>query len=87
VRVATSPATGEISAAIWADPDGGGFDYNIAHMGGLREGLPRTFALARTTYLAAGTQLAVFVYNGTGTSRTLEPGGGAWVNLDLWLVG
>ena len=40
-----------------------------------------------TRYLEAGTKLIVYVFNGTGSSRVLEPNSGAWVHLDLWRVG
>jgi hypothetical protein len=89
VRVASSATGGEVSASIWADlnGDGSGFDYNVAPDGGRREGLPRTLQPSRSTYLPAGCKLVVYVFNGTGSTRTLEPNAGSWVNIDLWLVG
>jgi hypothetical protein len=88
IRVASSSVAGEVSAGIWADPDGGtDYDLNIAHDGGRREGLPRTLSPNRSTYLPSGSKVVVLVYNGTGSQRQLEPAGGAWVNLDLRLVG
>jgi hypothetical protein len=88
VRVQSAATAGEISVGIWADLDGvGGFDHNVAHDGARREGLARTLNPAATTYLPSGCELVVYVFNGTGTTRTLEPNAGAWVHLDLWLVG
>lgn len=88
IRMVTSTAAGEVSAGIYADPAGGSdFSVNLAHDGGRREGLPRTLNPSGGTYLPAGTKIVVYVYNGTGTTRTLEPSSGAWVHLDLWLVG
>jgi hypothetical protein len=89
IRIASSSAAGEISVNIWADPDGGTDfeDYNLAPDGGRREGLARTFNPGVPTYLPAGTQVAVYVYNGTGGERFTEPNNGRWVHLDLWRVG
>lgn len=87
VRAASSTAAGELSADIVADIDGGGYDLVIAKDGSKREGLPRTLCPSRTLYLPSGTKVLVYIYNGTGTARTLEPNAGAWVHLDLWLVG
>lgn len=87
-RVASSPATGEMSASIRVDTAGGtSFATVLDHDGGRREGLPRTLKPGRTRWLPAGTMVALFVYNGTGGNRLLEPDGGNWVNLDAWLVG
>lgn len=88
VRVQSASAGGEISCGIWADLDGvGGFDFNVAHDGARREGIARTLNPNATTYLPAGCKVVVYVFNGTGTQRVLEPNSGAWVHLDLWLVG
>lgn len=87
-RIQSAAAAGEVSSTIWADLAGGTtFEYNVDADGGRREGVPRQLKPGRSTYLPAGTTLAVFLYNGTGSTRTLEPDGGNWVNLDLWLVG
>jgi hypothetical protein len=88
VRIATTSTAGEVSAAIRYDPAGGSnFDRSLAIDGGRREGLARTLQPGKRRYLEAGTTLAVFVYNGTGSTRQLEPNAGDWVNLDLWLAG
>jgi len=87
VRVASTGTAGEVSASIRLDLAGGTtFDDVLDIDGGRREGLPRTLNPGRTRYLPAGTMVAVFVYNGTGGTRLLEPSGGDWVNLDAWLV-
>lgn len=89
VRVASASAGGECSASIWSDlnGDGSGYDYNVDQDGGRRENLPRSLKPGLPTYLPAGSKLVVYLYNGTGTTRTLEPNSGAWVHLDIWLVG
>lgn len=88
VRIASNGTAGEVSATIRLDLAGGtDFDDVLDIDGGRREGLPRTLKPGRTRYLPAGTMVAVFVYNGTGGTRQLEPNGGDWVNLDAWLVG
>lgn len=38
-------------------------------------------------YLASGTKIIVYAYNGTGSTRTLEYNGGQWVALDIWRAG
>jgi hypothetical protein len=87
-RVASSAAAGEMSLSLWADLAGGtSFDYNISPDGGRREGLPRSLNAGKPTYLPAGTTLVAYLYNGTGTTRTLEPNSGAWVHMDIWRVG
>jgi hypothetical protein len=88
IRAASSTAGGELSAGIWADLTGGtDYTFNVAHDGGRREGLPRTLTPGAETYLPAGAALVVYVFNGTGGNRQLEPSSGAWVHLDLWLKG
>jgi hypothetical protein len=87
VRVTSTSTAGEVSAMIRANlPAATGFDTVVAADGGRREGLPRTLEPSRSRYLPAGTTLAVFIYNGTGGTRTLEPDDGEWCNLDLWRV-
>lgn len=89
LRIQSAAAAGEISAGIWMDLPGGGTDFavNLAHDGARREGIARTLNPSGTRYLEAGTKLIVYVFNGTGSSRVLEPNSGAWVHLDLWRVG
>lgn len=87
-RVASTSTGGEVSCSIRADLAGGtDFETVICPDGGRREGLPRTLQPNRTRYLPANTMVAVFIFNGTGTSRNIEPNGGEWANLDLFLVG
>lgn len=87
-RIASTSQGGEVSCSIRADLAGGtAFDTVVAFDGGRREGLPRSLQPNRTRYLPANTMLAVHIYNGTGTSRVIEPDGGEWANLDLYLVG
>lgn len=86
-RIASTSAAGEVSASIRADRAGGtAFDEVVAFDGGRRENLPRSLQPNRTRYLPSGTTLAVFIFNGTGGTRLVEPNGGEWANLDLWLV-
>lgn len=88
IRLAAHSAAGEVSAGIWCDLAGGtDYTFNVAHDGGRREGLPRTLTPGAETYLPEGAALIVYVFNGTGGERQLEPSSGAWVHLDLWLKG
>jgi hypothetical protein len=87
-RITSTSQGGEVSCSIRADLAGGtAFETVIAPDGGRREGLPRTLQPGRTRYLPANTMIAVFIFNGTGSTRTIEVNGGEWANLDLWLVG
>ena len=87
-RIASTSTGGEVSCSIRADLAGGtNFETVIAVDGGRREGLPRTLQPNRTRYLPSGTTVAVFIFNGTGGQRTVEPNSGEWANLDLFLVG
>jgi hypothetical protein len=87
-RVASASAAGEISLSVWADLAGGTtFNYNVDADGARREGLPRSLRAGKPTYLPAGTTLVAYLYNGTGTTRTLEPNAGNWVHFDIWRVG
>jgi hypothetical protein len=89
VRVQSSSAAGEVSCAIRAKMGGAGSEFSttVAMDGGRREGLPRTLQPSKPRWLPANTRLAVFVFNGTGSERRLEPRAGDWVNLDIWRVG
>lgn len=85
VRYATAVPAGERAVGIWTGgPD---YDFNIAHAGGSREGLPATYTLGAVTYLTAGTDIVVLAYQGTGSARSLEPNAGSWVHIDIWAVG
>ncbi len=87
-RVQASSAAGEVSCAIRAKLGGAGSEFSstIAMDGGRREGLPRTLQPGKTRWLPANTRLVVYVFNGTGSERRLEPAAGEWVNLDVWRV-
>lgn len=88
VRYATNATAGEKAFGIWYKAPGDpGFNTNLAHSGGWREGLPATNTIGRPRYLAASTEIAVIAYQGTGGARTLEPNSGNWVNFDCWLIG
>jgi hypothetical protein len=82
LRVASAAAAGEMSTHIRYGTST--FDTVLAGDGGRREGLARLMNPGSTRYLAAGTKLVVQVYNGTGSTRTLEPDSGNWVQIDLW---
>lgn len=82
VRYATNPAGGE--RAVSLRTVGG---LTLAHAGGAQPGLPATYSLACTRYLAEDTQIIVVCYQGTGAGRLLEPNSGAWVQISLALVG
>jgi len=87
-RIASTSTGGEVSCSIRADLAGGtNFETVVAVDGGRREGLPRTLQPNRTRYLPANTTLAVFIFNGTGGQRVVEPNSGEWANLDLFMVG
>lgn len=85
VRFATTPTAGEKAVGIWYGSPG--YDDNIAHAGGTREGIPATYSLGSVLPLAAGTDIVVLAWNGTGSPKNLEPNAGAWVHLDIWAVG
>lgn len=88
VRVQSSSAAGEVSATIRYGATTAAMDTVLAADGGRREGLPRTLGPGKPArYLPAGTKVVVQVFNGTGSSRVLEPNSGDWVQLDLWRVG
>ncbi len=89
VRVQSSATAGEFSANIRYGPPlpSTSYDTVLDADGGRREGLARTLHPGGIRYLAVGTRLVVHLFNGTGSSRTLEPNSGDWVQIDIWRVG
>lgn len=82
VRYANHGAGGE--KAVSLRTTGG---VTLAHAGGAAAGIPATYPLSCTRYLASGTEIIVVCYQGTGGSRTLEPNAGAWVHIDFAAIG
>ncbi len=82
VRYATNGAGGE--KAVSLRTTGG---VTLAHVGGAAAGIPATYCLGTTRYLASGTEIIVVCYQGTGGSRVLEPNDGAWVHIDIAAIG
>lgn len=82
VRVASTSVAGEFSLDLIEIAGDRSLDID----GGRREGLPRSLSVHATEYLPAGTELFVKMFNGTGSTRTLEPDSGNWVHFSAALI-
>jgi hypothetical protein len=85
-RFASNPANGVRDFGLYCDQAGGSsFSEALTSpmpqtVAGQAKGGPYSFS----RYLAAGTKVVAYAYNGTGSGRVLEHNGGEWVSLDLW---
>lgn len=86
-RYASTSATGERYAGIHLPGASGGTP--LAGSGSNPPtNNPTTLNVAVTRYFASGTAVIVNLFNGTGSTRVLEPGtGGGWVRINFALVG
>lgn len=81
LRYATTTASGVRDVHVRADTD-----YVGSSGGGAVAGQPRHHSVAIIpTPIASGAEVWVDCFNGTGTTRQLEPNSGQWVKLSLEL--
>lgn len=87
VRWASTSATGERYAGIHLPGASGGTP--LAGQGGNPPtNNPTTLNVALTRYFSSGAVVMVNLFNGTGGTRTLEPGtGNGWVRINFTRVG